>query len=225
MASRIARACNRVFCRVYHRVRTSRPADLPRNGPAILVCNHISGLDPLLIQSTCNRLVIWMMAREYYDMRALTWLYKVVDAIPVDRSGRDLAATRAALRALHQGRIVGIFPEGRIATDDDLLPFQTGVAMIAIKTGVPVYPAYLDGTQRGREMIDAVIHPERAVIRFGPPVEFPRESTSKEALETATDRIRAAVYKLRDEVRSEQASGRARAAVSTAPQSATKSAM
>ena len=154
----------------------------------------------MLIQSACSRLIIWMMAKEYYDLPSLTWLYKLVEAIPVERSGRDLAATRGALRALNEGRIVGIFPEGRIETDQNLLPFQTGVALMAIKTKVPVYPAYLDGTQRGKEMVDAVAHPNRAVICFGPPVEFPRDSTSKEALERATERIKERVWSLRQKI-------------------------
>ena len=197
LAPRIAQACNRLFCRTYHKVQTQSPVQLPRTGPAILVCNHVSGLDPLLVQSACPRLIIWMMAREYYDLRSLTWLYKIVEAIPVDRSGRDLSATRAALRALNEGRVVGIFPEGKIETSQDLLPFQTGVAMIAIKTKVPVYPAYLDGTQRGREMVDAVVHPNRATINFGPPVDFARDSTSKAALENATEKIKQAVWALK----------------------------
>lgn len=197
---RVAQAVNRLFCRTYHKVETIQAPQLPRSGPAILVCNHVSGLDPLLIQSTCSRLIIWMMAREYYEVPSLTWLYKLVEAIPVDRSGRDLAATRAALRALNDGRVVGIFPEGRIETDQDLLPFQTGVALMAIKTKVPVFPAYLDGTQRGREMVDAVAHPNRAAICFGPPVEFPRNSTSKDALEHATELIKQAVWSLRQRV-------------------------
>lgn len=165
-----------------------------------MVCNHISGLDPMLIQSACPRLIIWMMAKEYYDLPSLTWLYKLIEAIPVERSGRDLAATRAALRALHEGRVVGIFPEGKIETSQCLLPFQTGVALMAIKTGVPVFPAYLDGTQRGREMVDAVMHPNRATICFGPAVEFARDCTSREALERATERIKEAVWNLRPKV-------------------------
>jgi 1-acyl-sn-glycerol-3-phosphate acyltransferase len=134
-----------------------------------------------------------MMAAEYYQIKSLSWLFKMVQAIPVDRSGRDLAATRAALRALAQGHILGIFPEGRIETDHDLLPFQTGVALMAIKTGVPVFPAYLDGTQRGKEMVEAVAGPNHAILRFGPAVDFDRHSTSKESLETATLQIRHAV--------------------------------
>ena len=92
-----------------------------------------------------------MMASEYYKIKAMKWMYELIEAIPVDRSGRDMAATRAALRALGKGHVLGIFPEGKIAPNRELLPFQSGVAMLAIKTKVPVYPAFLDGTQRGQE--------------------------------------------------------------------------
>lgn len=194
---RIAQSVNRVFSRVYHQVRVVAPPRLPRSGAAILVSNHVSGLDPLLIQSVCSRLVIWMMAREYYELKSLGWVFRLVRAIPVERSGRDVAATRSALRALHAGRIVGIFPEGRIETDRDLLPFQTGVALLAIKTGVPVFPVYLDGTQRGQEMLPAIVGANRVRIAFGPAVDFDRGSTSKQALEAATEQIKAAVLALR----------------------------
>ena len=197
---RVAQSVNRLFSRVYHQVTVLSPARLPRDGAAILVSNHVSGLDPLLLQSVCSRLVIWMMAREYYDIKAIAWVFRMVEAIPVERSGRDMAATRAALRALHSGRVVGIFPEGRIETDHDLLPFQTGVAMLAIKTGVPVFPVYLDGTQRGQQMLPAFIHANRVRIAFGPAVEFDRDSTSKQSLEAATERIRDAVLALRTAV-------------------------
>jgi 1-acyl-sn-glycerol-3-phosphate acyltransferase len=151
----------------------------------------------MLIQSANQRLITWMMAKEYYDLKSLTWLYKLVEAIPVERTGRDLVATRAALRALGNGRVLGIFPEGKIETSRDLLPFQTGVAMMAIKTGVPVFPAYLDGTQRGKAMVEAIIHPRHASIRFGPAVEFSRTSTSKESLEQGTEAIKNAVSALK----------------------------
>ena len=198
MGVSLAQAANRLFARCFHNVTVYAGATLPRRGAAILVCNHISGLDPMLVQSTSGRLITWMMAKEYYDLKSLNWLYKLVEAIPVARSGRDLAATRAALRALGHGRVLGIFPEGKFETSRDLLPFQTGVAMMAIKTGVPVFPAYLDGTQRGEESVArAVMYPRRATLRFGLPVEFPRDSTSREALEEATETIKSAVFALK----------------------------
>ena len=193
---RVLQAADVCFARIYHRLYVRAPQQLPRTGPAILVCNHVSGVDPLLIQSVCPRLITWMMAREWYELPVLGWIFRTVGAIPVQRSGRDLAATRAALRALNRGGVLGMFPEGRIETDQELLPFQTGVAMMAIKTGVPVFPAYLDGSQRGRDIVPAVLTPCTAAIAFGPAVDFDRSCTSREALDSATARIKTAVEQL-----------------------------
>src|SRR4051812_42213381 len=117
---RFLQAFDVCFARIYHRLSVRLPQRLPRDGPAILVCNHTSGLDPLLIQSVCPRLITWMMAREYYNVRGLGWVFKAVGAIPVERSGRDLASTRAAMRALANGAILGVFPEGKIETSREL---------------------------------------------------------------------------------------------------------
>jgi 1-acyl-sn-glycerol-3-phosphate acyltransferase len=184
---------NLAFTRLFHQVTIRRPSCLPRRGPAILVSNHVSGLDPLLIQSCCDRLVNFMMARVYYDLKGLNWVYRTVEAIPVERSGRDMAAMRGAIRALEQGNVLGVFPEGKISPTRELLPFQTGMALIAIRTGAPVYPVYVDGSQRGKEMVPAVLKPNRATLAFGPPVEFDRSSTSRPALEAATEKIRSAI--------------------------------
>jgi 1-acyl-sn-glycerol-3-phosphate acyltransferase len=198
LSIRLLQAVDVCFARIYHRVNVLSPQRLPKQGPAILICNHTSGLDPMLIQSVCPRLIVWMMAREYYEISALRWVFKTVEAIPVDRGGRDLAATRAALRALEAGRILGVFPEGKIETSRDLLPFQTGVAMMAVKANVPVYPAYLDGTQRRREMLHALLYPNVASIAFGAPLEVGGASTSKDMLQGVTDRFTDAVLRLKD---------------------------
>jgi 1-acyl-sn-glycerol-3-phosphate acyltransferase len=190
------------YLRGLHQITALTPCTLPLTGPAILVCNHVSGLDPPILQSACPRLVTWMMAREYYDQPALRRFFKLIGAIPVDRSGRDLAATRAAFRDLAAGNVVGIFPEGRIAPTLDLQPFQTGVALVAIKANVPVYPAYIEGSMRGLEILPAFLYPQRVTICFGPPVVFDRSDTSRATIDAATTAIRAAVLSLQAGVRS-----------------------
>ena len=176
------------------------PESAPRRAGFIplLVCNHTSGLDPHLIQSPCRRLITWMMAKEYYDLWFLKPVFEQLGVIPVTRSGRDTSATRAAMRALKNGQLVGLFPEGRIENSRDFLPFQTGVALMAMKTGVPVYPAFLDGTQRNTSMLAALLRPQRARIIFGDEVKFDRSDTSREGLEAATAAIQGAVEALRD---------------------------
>lgn len=196
------------FARQYHELTPLTPCTIPPHGPAILVCNHTAGLDPVLIQSVCPRIVVWMMASEYYDLRTIRWVFRAVQAIPVDRDGKDLAATRAGLRALKDRRVLGVFPEGRIETGRELLEFQVGVALLAIKSGAPVYPAYLDGTQRGREMAASVFRPCRATIAFGPEVKFDRADVSRENLTAATAIIRRALEALK--AFSERAAGSAK---------------
>jgi len=188
---------DRLLTRVWHHTVVVRRQPLPAQGAAILVCNHTSGLDPFMIQSVCERVIVWMMAKEYYDIKALTWAFRIIEAIPVDRAARDTASVRAALRALHDGRVLGVFPEGRIEPTRELMAFQTGVALMAIKARVPVYPAFLEGTQRSKSMPAAFAFPNRATLSFGPPVEFDRSSTSKESLEEATRLIKLAVESLR----------------------------
>ena len=200
-AARALQAANRFFARVYHRLEVLSPPRLPDKGAAILICNHTSGLDPQLIQSVCPRLIVWMMAAEYYEVWGVRQIFRTVGVIPVTRSGRDTTATRAALRALHHGQILGVFPEGKIETTNDLLPFQTGVAMMAMKTGVPVYPAYLDGTQRGMDMIPALLRRQEAAIAFGHEVVFDRSRDGKEGMEAATETMTQAVESLRQFMR------------------------
>ena len=196
---RVVRALCKYYVHGYHRMTVHTPCTLPATGPAILVSNHISGVDPALIQAVSpRRLIAWMMAKEYYDIKGLSWVFKTIEAIPVDRGGRDLAATRAALRALEAGRILGVFPEGKIETSRKLLPFQTGVALMALKANVPVYPAYLDGTQRGKTMVQAFLKPNLATLAFGPVVQTETGSTSKEVLQAVTDRYTDAVGRLKD---------------------------
>lgn len=198
LSIRFLHAVNTLFARVYHHLTVLSPSPLPRHGPAIVVCNHLSSLDPLLVQSACTyRLITWMMAKEYMAMPGMGRVFRTLGVIPVDRGSRETGPLRTALRQLAAGRIIGIFPEGRISTTGDVLDFQTGVALMAIRAKVPVFPAYLDGTQRNREMEQAFFKRSRSVIRFGPAVELDRSDTNRETLEQATAAIRAAVNQLR----------------------------
>ncbi|HEX2973732.1 MAG TPA: lysophospholipid acyltransferase family protein [Tepidisphaeraceae bacterium] len=186
------------YMRGYHTIRYLTATPLPRQGPAILVANHISGLDPFILQSACPRIITWMMAKEYYDIPSLNWVFKSIGAIPVERSGRDLAATRAAMRALEQGQILGIFPEGRIAATTQIQPLQTGVALVALKTQAPIYPAYLDGSMRQTDMAEAFLYPQHGALSFGPALELAPSDRSRQAIELVTESIHAAMVALQD---------------------------
>ena len=141
-----------------------------------------------------------MMASEYYDVKWLVPFFDLLEVIPVERGKPDSASTRAALRALAAGRVLGVFPEGRIENTRELLPFHTGIALLAMRSGAPIYPAHLDGTQRGKEMGPAFAYRNRAILRFGPPLVIPRK-TGRSELSAATRQIESAVKNLAGEVR------------------------
>jgi 1-acyl-sn-glycerol-3-phosphate acyltransferase len=137
------------------------------------------------------------MAREYYEQKGLRWMLDIVGTIPVERSGRDMAATRAALAALKAGYVLGVFPEGKIEPTRELLPFQPGIGLLAMKSGVPVYPAYLEGSQRGKEIVPAILQSNCAILTFCEPRNFNRAARSDLNIADATKLIENDVNNLR----------------------------
>jgi 1-acyl-sn-glycerol-3-phosphate acyltransferase len=186
-----------IYTRVFHQTRVLSPCQIPPEGPAILVCNHVSSIDPIVLQAYCPRLVRWMMAREYYQYKSMRWFFDAVGVILVERTRHDLVSTRAAMRALQAGYVIGVFPEGRIETTRDLLPFHSGIGLLALRTRAPVYPAWLDGSQRGREMVEATITSSNVTVSYGSRLEFADLENNREGVREATHRIQSAVLALR----------------------------
>lgn len=192
----------RVYCTLWHQLRSERQAPLPRTGAAILIANHTCGIDHMLLQAASARLLGFLVAREYYESPWLHWICSHIGCIPVNRDGRDLAAIRAALRALAEGRVVPIFPEGRIipASGRRLGEMRPGGAYIAIRAGVPVVPAYIIGTPRTDEILESLATPSRASLFFGDPVDLsdipPNRAGDKAVQAEVSQRFEAALRTL-----------------------------
>ncbi len=128
------------------RIRIAGSENVPFRGPALLVSNHISHVDGLLIGASLQRFVRFMVWRPFYDMKMLHWLFRLTNAIPVGtRSPREaIEAVRRARRELAAGEVVCIFAEGAISRTGNLLPFKAGLETIVAGTGVPIVPVHLD---------------------------------------------------------------------------------
>lgn len=164
---------NRLYLTVWFRWSSNGSAPLPDEGPAIVVANHTSPLDPMILQCGTDRLIVFMMAREYFEAPALRWFFRLVRSIPVNRTGRDTAATKAALRALDRGDVLGIFPEGRInTTGRGLLDPRPGVALIALRRQVPVIPAYVEGAPLGTTMVQPFFKRAKVRVTYGRPIDL-----------------------------------------------------
>ena len=195
---RFLRAVAGLYTRTYHHTTVRSQCRLPAKGPAILVCNHTSSIDPILLQARSPRLIRWMMAGEYFERQPMRWVFERVGVILVNRGHRDMASIRTAMRVLAAGYVLGVFPEGRIETSPEIIPFQSGIGLLAMKTRASVYTAYLDGTQRGREMIEAFYHRSEISISFGGAVNLSDLKDSKTTVLEATRRIQAAVESIKN---------------------------
>ncbi|MFO0941792.1 MAG: lysophospholipid acyltransferase family protein [Pirellulales bacterium] len=145
---------------------------------AILAANHRSSVDPFFVQLAARRRVHWMVAREFCEHFIFGKVLKPFMVIPTNRSGLDLNSTKLAIQFAQEGRLVGMFPEGKInITSAPLLPIRGGAAMVAIKTGVPVIPLYIEGSPYCRTVWSPILMPARVRITFGEPI-YPRLTSS-----------------------------------------------
>jgi 1-acyl-sn-glycerol-3-phosphate acyltransferase len=120
---------------------------IPTTGAAVLVCNHVSFVDAVLLMAASPRPIRFMMDHRIFKVPVLGWLFKLVKAIPVAPRAEDPAAYDAAFAAAEQvlaeGELLGLFPEGGITRDGTLQPFKGGVMKILEAHPVPVVPMAL----------------------------------------------------------------------------------
>lgn len=202
---------NRLYCRFWHRLRFEGRCHVPARGPAILIANHTCAVDHMLLQAGCRRLLGFLIAREFFENRALRPLCEWLGCIPVRRDGQDLTATRAALRALEQGRVVPVFPEGRIlpTSGRELGPGRQGVAFLALHARVPVIPAFICGTPESNEVWKSLSTPSRSRVIFGPPIDLSDMPSAppfdRAVLTTVTDRLMGELRRLQRQLLDEDA--------------------
>jgi len=179
---------NRYLCLRFHRLQPVQ-IDLPTKGGCILACNHVSGLDPLVLIAAARRPLRFMIAREEYERFGLQWLFRGVGCIPVERSGRPELALREALRTLQAGEVLAIFPHGKMHLDTDPpRKLKKGVAWLASQTNVPVIPARLTGVRGEGHTLLSVLMRSRVNIEMFDPI-ICESSKSNDCLESIAKRI------------------------------------
>lgn len=194
---------------LFTRRRWSGGENIPRSGGVIIAANHISYVDPLMVAHFVyenGRLVRFLAKHTLFEVPFIGRVFKGAQQIPVRRGTADAAAAlTAAVDALHRGECVLVYPEGTATRDPHLWPMvaRTGIARLALTTGVPVIPIAQWGAQQ------VLPYPSkrprllpRATIQMvaGPPVDLSRfegKEQTAEILREATDEV---MHRIREQL-------------------------
>jgi len=161
--------------RLLIRFRIEGLQHVPRIGPAIVAANHLHNADPVLIIAAFTRPVLFMAKKELFAVPVVRWFVRQSGAFPVDRGRPDRQALRHAERLLHEGMLVGIFPEGTRSITGELQPPHPGVGLLIRRNPfVPVLPVAIWGTEvlpfngaKGRKPLRGW---PRVTVRIGAPI-------------------------------------------------------
>ncbi|WP_430462269.1 MFS transporter [Thalassolituus sp. LLYu03] len=132
-----------------YRVEHKGMLNIPEEGPVVLVCNHVSYVDALLIAGACPRPVRFVMDRAISEMPGMKWFFRLAKTIPICSPKADAEVYETAFRRIREeladGQVVCIFPEGKLTRDGAIDTFRPGIERIIAETPVPVIPMALDG--------------------------------------------------------------------------------
>jgi 1-acyl-sn-glycerol-3-phosphate acyltransferase len=163
------------------RPRVTGVEHVPTEGPALLVSNHLAFCDSIFLPVSVPRQIVFPAKSEYFTGPGLkgklvATFFRSVGQIPIDRSGgrASLAALNTGLGILQKGGLFGIYPEGTRSPDGRLYKGKTGLARLALETGVPVIPVAMIGTNNVNPPGTSMLRFAKVTVRFGKPMDFSR---------------------------------------------------
>jgi len=159
--------------------------NVPTSGPFIIVSNHLSWTDIPLVPLHLNRKVVYIAKEEYFSSK-LAWLVRFLGAFPVKRGEGDRQALRTGEDQLKKGNILVIFPEGTRSRSRTMAKAHAGLGMIALRTGVPVVPVAIWGSENALKKLGTPV-----TISYGKPMLLTPKGAkiTREDIDEATDKV------------------------------------
>jgi 1-acyl-sn-glycerol-3-phosphate acyltransferase len=170
----ISQAIVGVFFTFWLRYRARGVEHIAPTGGGLLLANHLSFLDPMLIGLALRRPISFLARDTLFPIPFVGWMLRHTYVMPLSRDTGGAAGIRETLRRLDEGYLVGIFPEGTRSADGSLGPFKPGFAAIVRRTNIPIYPVGIAGSERALGRGSMFLKPRRVCVVFGEPI--PKET-------------------------------------------------
>jgi len=167
----LVRALCWLLLKIFWRMEIIGIENLPKSGGLIIASNHVSYLDPAVLAASLNRKIYFIAKKEIFKNGFISFIFKSLNAISVDRKNADVLAFKKAINILGEGKVLGMFPEGTRSSDGDLQELKLGAIRIAMKTGVPILPVAITGTHKiyPRGIIFPILFKHKIIVRYGTP--------------------------------------------------------
>ncbi len=164
----VARPVLRLGARLYFRIRFEGTHHIPETGPLLIVANHVTYADPVLVTIPVRRPVHYMAWNALFKVPGLAWLIRRLRAFPVELESADPRATREAVRLLRAEEAVMIFPEGARSPDGRLGRFRPGAFRLACSLGIPLLPVTITGAHESWPPGRILPRPGRLTVTYHP---------------------------------------------------------
>jgi 1-acyl-sn-glycerol-3-phosphate acyltransferase len=191
--------------KLFGRIEIIGGEHIPKKGSFILAPVHRSNIDFALVSLVTKRRMRYMGKDSIFKLKWLNPFFHALGAFPVHRGSADREALRTSIAVINTGQPLVMFPEGTRQAGPVVQELFDGTAYVAAKTGVPIVPVGIGGSERAMPKGSKFIHPGKIILIVGEPLDAPppRESggTSRRAVSELTDQLKAEVQKLFDDAR------------------------
>ena len=145
---------------------------VPDRGGVLLVSNHQSYLDPVLLGVRLRRPLSYLAKSELFRHKPFAWFIRSLGAFPVRQGAGDVGAMKETIARLQEGHALNIYPEGSRTQDGQLLPIERGIGLVVKKAKVPVVPVVIDGSFQAWPRSCRLFHPHPIRVMYGPPMDL-----------------------------------------------------
>ena len=181
-----------IFFKCYLGFKVVGRENIPKIGNFIFASNHVSYFDPILLGTSIHRSLNYMARETLFNKPCFGWIMRKMHAFPVKRGEGDYAAIKESLRILGSGKPLVIFPEGTRSKDRNLRHAKPGIGFLAARSGVPVIPAYIEGSFDALPRNLKTLSRHQVKVYIGKPIKFDEKYPDK--------KDRAIYQKMSDEI-------------------------